>query len=96
MSHPPRRQLLDCRIGMKKSDSRTDEKSKLITNVSNVGGFLKVEETISGSLKNEALNFSVLTAQAGRCLPSGAMLGQNEELGQTGTTNKPLTPNMAR
>ena len=96
MSHPPRRQLLDCRLGMKKSDSQTDEKSKLITNVSNVGGFLKVEELISGSLKKEALNFKLRTAQDGRCRPSGAMLGQNEELGQTGTTNKPLISNMAR
>ena len=67
-----------------------------MTKVSNVGGFLKVDELISGSLRKKALNFKLLTAQDGRCRPSGAMFVQNEELGQTGTTNKPLTPNMAR
>ena len=89
-------QLLGTKLGTESSDSETAEKSNFITKVSKVGGFLKVEDTNSGSLKKEALNLNLFTAQDARCRPSGAMLLQKEELGQTGTTSRPVTLNMAR
>ena len=71
-------QLLGTKLGTESSGSETAEKSNFITKVSKVGGFLKVEDTISGSLKKLALNLNLLTAQVGRCRPSGAMLLQKE------------------
>ena len=66
MLHPPRRQFSGLSLGVNRSERETKEKLNLMINVSNVGGFLKVEELISGSLKKEALNFKLLTAQDGR------------------------------